>query len=53
MSCIQSILKRGVGWDVWYGLDSTTSTDDEIIERADMLARAIIVNPNNGQNEFF
>lgn len=46
-------LKEGWGWDVWYGLDSTTSTDDEIIERADMLARAIIVNPNNGQNEFF
>ena len=46
-------LKEGWGWDVWYGLDSTTSTDDEIIKRADMLARAIIVNPNNGQNEFF
>ena len=33
--------------------DQCHSTDDEIIERADMLARAIIVNPNNGQNEFF
>ena len=44
--------KEGWGWDVWYGLDSE-STDDEIIERADMLARAIITNPSNGQNEFF
>lgn len=46
-------IRDGWGWNVWYGLDSTTSTDDEIIERADMLARAIIVNPGNGQNEFF
>lgn len=46
-------IRDGWGWNVWYGLDSTTSTDDEIIERADMLARAIIVNPSNGQNEFF
>lgn len=45
-------IKEGWGWNVWYGLDSN-STDDEIIERADMLARAIIVNPGNGQNEFF
>lgn len=45
-------IKDGWGWDVWYGLDSN-STDDEIIERADMLARAIITNPSNGQNEFF
>lgn len=45
-------VKDGWGWDVWYGLDSH-STDDEIIERADMLSRAIIVNPSNGQNEFF
>lgn len=45
-------IKDGWGWDVWYGLNSE-STDDEIIERADMLARAIIVNPSNGQNEFF
>lgn len=45
-------IKDGWGWDVWYGLNSE-STDDEIIERADMLARAIIVNPGNGQNEFF
>lgn len=44
--------KEGWGWDVWYGLNSE-STDDEIIERADMLSRAIIVNPSNGQNEFF
>lgn len=43
-------IRDGWGWNVWYGLDSTTSTDDEIIERADMLARAIIVNPSNGQN---
>lgn len=45
-------IKKGWGWDVWYGLNSE-STDDEIIERADMLARAIITNPSNGQNEFF
>lgn len=45
-------IKDGWGWEVWYGLNSE-STDDEIIERADMLARAIITNPNNGQNEFF
>lgn len=45
-------IKEGWGWDVWYGLNSE-STDDEIIERADMLARAIITNPSNGQNEFF
>lgn len=45
-------IRNGWGWNVWYGLDEK-SNDDEIIERADMLARAIIVNPSNGQNDFF
>lgn len=45
-------IKEGCGWNVWYGLDENSS-DDEVIERADMLARAVIVNPNTGQNDFF
>lgn len=42
----------GWGWNVWYELD-IDSTDDEIIERADSIARAIIVNSNPDSNEFF
>lgn len=43
----------GFGFDVWYGLDQTSS-DDELIERADLIARTLITNPSgDGKNEFF
>ena len=38
-------IKDGWGWNVWYGLNKNSS-DDAIIERADMLTCAIIVNPS-------
>lgn len=44
---------NGYGWNAWYGLDEN-SMDDQLIERADMIARALIANPGgNGDNEFF
>ena len=43
----------GFGWNAWYGLDES-STDDQLVERADMIARALIANPGgSGDNEFF
>lgn len=43
----------GYGWNAWYGLDEN-STDDQLVERADMIARALIANPGgSGDNEFF
>lgn len=49
---INPSVTTGYGWDVWYGLDEESS-DDELIERADQIARAIIVNPNSSENVFF
>lgn len=44
---------NGYGWNAWYGLDENSS-DDQLIERADMIARALIANPGgSGDNEFF
>ena len=44
---------EGFGWNVWFGLNETSS-DDEIIERNDVIARTIISNPSGkGDNEFF
>lgn len=41
------------GFDVWYGLDQDV-TDDQLIERADLIARTLISNPSgNSDNEFF
>lgn len=46
-------ITSGYGWNAWYGLDEN-STDDQLIERADMIARALIANPGgSGDNEFF
>ena len=46
-------ITSGYGWNAWYGLDEN-STDDQLIERADMIARALIANPGgNSDNEFF
>lgn len=49
---INPSITTGYGWDVWYGLDQN-SNDDALIERADQIVRAIIVNPDNTQNIFF
>lgn len=44
---------NGYGFDVWYGLNQDSS-DDQVIERADLIARTLITNPSgNGDNEFF
>ena len=46
-------ITSGYGWNTWYVLDEN-STDDQLIERADMIARALIANPGgNSDNEFF
>lgn len=46
-------ITTGYGWNSWYGLDEN-STDDQLIERSDMIARALICNPGgNSDNEFF
>lgn len=43
----------GYGFDVWYGINLDCS-DDQLIERADLIARTIITNPSgSGDNEFF
>lgn len=49
---INPSITTGYGWDVWYGLEQNSS-DDALIERADQIVRAIIVNPNNTENVFF
>ena len=49
---INPSITTGYGWDVWYGLEQNSS-DDALIERADQIVRAIIVNPNNTENIFF
>ena len=49
---INPSITTGYGWNVWYGLDQNSS-DDALIERADQIVRAIIVNPNNTENIFF
>lgn len=41
------------GFNVWYGINQDSS-DDQLIERADLIARTLITNPSgNGDNEFF
>lgn len=46
-------ITEGYGWNAWYGLDENC-TDDQLIERADMIARALVTNPGgNSDNEFF
>lgn len=46
-------INTGDGFDVWYGLNQDSS-DDQLIERADLIARTLITNPSgNGDNEFF
>lgn len=45
--------RTGSGFDVWYGIEPDCS-DDQLIERADLIARTIITNPSgSGDNEFF
>lgn len=46
-------INTGYGFNVWYGLDQDSS-DDQLIERADLISRTLISNPSgNGDNEFF
>lgn len=40
------------GWDVYYGLDQN-STDDQVEERADMIARSLINCKEGTENEIF
>lgn len=50
---INPSINNGYGFDVWYGLNQESS-DDQLIERADLIARTLISNPSgNGDNEFF
>lgn len=50
---INPSINAGAGFDVWYGLNQD-SPDDQLIERADLIARTLITNPSgNGDNEFF
>lgn len=50
---IDPSVNTGCGFNVWYGLDQD-SLDDQLIERADLIARTLITNPSgNGDNEFF
>lgn len=50
---INPSINNGYGFDVWYGLNQESS-DDQLIERADLIARALITNPSgSGDNEFF
>lgn len=50
---INPSVNTGCGFNVWYGLDQD-SLDDQLIERADLIARTLITNPSgNGDNEFF
>ena len=50
---INPSINTGDGFDVWYGLNQDSS-DDQLIERADLIARTLITNPSgNGDNEFF
>lgn len=50
---INPSIDTGCGFDVWYGLNQDNS-DDQLIERADLIARTLITNPSgNGDNEFF
>lgn len=46
-------ITTGYGWNAWFGLNQD-STDDQLIERADMIARALVCNPDgSSDNEFF
>lgn len=50
---INPSVNTGSGFDVWYGLNQNSS-DDQLIERSDLIARTLITNPSgNGDNEFF
>lgn len=50
---INPSVNTGCGFNVWYGLNQDSS-DDQLIERADLIARTLITNPSgNGDNEFF
>lgn len=40
------------GWDVYYGLNEYSS-DDEVEERCDSIARSLIVSEGHGDNEIF
>lgn len=53
LKIINPSINTGSGFDVWYGLNQDSS-DDRLIERADLIARTLITNPSgNGDNEFF
>ena len=41
------------GWDVYYGLDPKTSTDDQLEERADLIARSLISCREGSDNSIF
>ena len=50
---INPSVNTGCGFNVWYGLNHDSS-DDRLIERADLISRTLISNPSgNGDNEFF
>ncbi|MDM8202794.1 type IV secretory system conjugative DNA transfer family protein [Faecalicoccus acidiformans] len=50
---INPSVNTGCGFNVWYGLNQNSS-DDRLIERADLISRTLISNPSgNGDNEFF
>ena len=50
---INPSVNTGCGFNVWYGLNQDSS-DDRLIERADLISRTLISNPSgNGDNEFF
>lgn len=41
------------GWDAYYGLDPKTSTDDQLEERADLIARSLISCREGSDNSIF
>lgn len=50
---INPAVKNGCGFNVWYGLNQDSS-DDQLIERADLIARTLITNPSSDDsNNFF
>ena len=50
---INPSVNTGCGFNVWCGINQDSS-DDQLIERADLIARTLISNPSgNGDNEFF
>lgn len=51
---INPISSGGCGYDVWFGLDRATVSSDDLLERADIVAKALVPIPAGGEkNAYF